>query len=109
MHPTVKPVEMIKDAILDVTNRGDIVLDSFLGSGSTLIAAEQSGRTCYGIELEPLYIDTTIRRWQEFTGNLQFISNQAKHIVKCWRFNWIQYKRSISKSPLNTYFFNNQQ
>jgi DNA modification methylase len=68
MHPTVKPVEMIKDAILDVTSRGDIVLDSFLGSGSTLIAAEQSGRICYGIELEPLYIDTTIRRWQDFTG-----------------------------------------
>lgn len=68
MHPTVKPVEMIKDAILDVTNREDIVLDSFLGSGSTLIAAEQAGRICYGIELEPLYIDTTIRRWQEITG-----------------------------------------
>jgi hypothetical protein len=68
MHPTVKPVEMIKDAILDVTNREDIVLDSFIGSGSTLIAAEQAGRICYGIELEPLYIDTTIRRWQELTG-----------------------------------------
>ncbi|MEI8389308.1 MAG: DNA methyltransferase [bacterium] len=67
-HPTVKPVEMVKDAILDVTNRGDIVLDAFLGSGTTLIAAEKSGRVCYGIELEPLYIDTTIRRWQELTG-----------------------------------------
>ncbi|MCD4784766.1 MAG: ParB N-terminal domain-containing protein [Candidatus Eremiobacteraeota bacterium] len=68
MHPTVKPVEMIRDAILDVTNRGSIVLDSFLGSGSTLIAAEQAGRICCGIELEPLYVDTTIRRWQELTG-----------------------------------------
>ena len=68
LHPTVKPVEMVKDAILDVTNRGDIVLDAFLGSGTTLIAAEQSGRICYGIELEPLYVDTTIRRWQELTG-----------------------------------------
>lgn len=67
-HPTVKPVEMVKDAILDVTNRGDIVLDAFLGSGTTLIAAEKCGRICYGIELEPLYIDTTIRRWQELTG-----------------------------------------
>lgn len=64
MHPTVKPVEMLQDAILDVSKRGDIVLDSFLGSGSTLIACQLSGRVCYGIEYEPLYIDTTIRRFQ---------------------------------------------
>ena len=56
---------MLKDAILDVTRRGDIVLDSFLGSGSTLIAAHQSKRVCYGIELEPLYVDTAIRRFLE--------------------------------------------
>lgn len=65
MHPTVKPVEMLKDAILDVTKRGDIVLDTFLGSGSTLIAAHQSKRVCYGIELEPLYVDTAIHRFLE--------------------------------------------
>ena len=65
LHPTVKPVEMLKDAILDVTKRGDIILDCFLGSGSTLIAAQQAGRICYGIEYEPLYIDTTIRRFQK--------------------------------------------
>ena len=64
MHPTVKPVEMLKDAILDVSKRGDVVLDCFLGSGSTLIACQQSGRICYGIEYEPLYIDTTIRRFK---------------------------------------------
>ena len=68
MHPTVKPVEMVKDAILDVSARGEIILDAFLGSGTTLIAAEQCGRICYGIELEPLYVDTTIRRWQEISG-----------------------------------------
>ena len=68
MHPTVKPVEMIRDAILDVTNLHDIVLDSFLGSGSTLIACEQIERTCFGIELEPKYIDTTIRRFQKLFG-----------------------------------------
>lgn len=68
LHPTVKPVELIWDAILDVSKRGDIVLDSFLGSGSTLIACEKAHRLCYGIELEPLYVDTTIRRWQELTG-----------------------------------------
>ncbi|MBR1979745.1 site-specific DNA-methyltransferase [Candidatus Proelusimicrobium excrementi] len=68
LHPTVKPIELIWDAILDVSKRGDIILDSFLGSGSTLIACEKAHRLCYGIELEPLYVDTTIRRWQELTG-----------------------------------------
>lgn len=67
-HPTVKPVELVKDAILDATKRGQIVLDSFLGSGTTLIAAEECGRICYGIEIEPLYTDTIIRRWEEITG-----------------------------------------
>lgn len=68
LHPTVKPVEMIWDAILDVSNRGAIVLDSFLGSGSALIACEKTKRICRGIELEPQYIDTAILRWQEITG-----------------------------------------
>lgn len=78
LHPTVKPVEMVKDAILDVTNRNQIVLDAFLGSGTTLIAAEKSGRICYGIEIEPLYIDTTIRRWQDLTGNSAINLNTDK-------------------------------
>jgi len=69
IHPTVKPVPLIADAILDCTKRGDIVLDAFLGSGSTLIAAEKVGRRCYGIELDPLYVDTAIRRWQQWTGD----------------------------------------
>lgn len=69
MHPTVKPVELVRDAILDASKRGDIVLDAFLGSGTTLIAAEKAGRVCYGIEYEPLYIDTIIRRYHELTGN----------------------------------------
>lgn len=68
MHPTVKPVEMIKDAILDASNRGGIVLDTFLGSGSTLIAADKAGRICYAAELEPKYVDTAIRRY-EALGN----------------------------------------
>ena len=54
-HPTVKPVAMLEDALLDMTERGDIVLDPFLGSGSTLIAAEKTGRNCRGLELDPLY------------------------------------------------------
>ena len=67
LHPTVKPVAMIADAIMDVSSRGDIVLDPFLGSGTTIIAAERTGRRCYGIEMDPLYVDTTIRRWQVYT------------------------------------------
>jgi DNA modification methylase len=68
-HPTVKPVAMVADAILDCTARGEIVLDAFLGSGTTLIAAERVGRICYGIELAPAYVDLAVRRWQAYTGN----------------------------------------
>lgn len=68
LHPTVKPVRLVADAILDVSNRGDIVLDAFLGSGSTLVAAQRVGRVCHGIEIDPIYIDTAIRRWQADTG-----------------------------------------
>ena len=67
LHPTVKPVQMIADAILDCTGRNNIVLDGFLGSGSTLIAAEKTGRRCYGIEIDSLYVDVSIRRWQQLT------------------------------------------
>ena len=68
LHPTVKPVAMVADAILDCSARGDIVLDGFLGSGTTVIAAERAGRRCYGLELDPLYVDTIVRRWQTLTG-----------------------------------------
>jgi DNA methylase len=68
LHPTVKPVQLVMDALLDCSNRGDIVLDCFLGSGTTLLAAERTGRICRGIELDPLYVDTAIRRWQNLTG-----------------------------------------
>jgi DNA modification methylase len=68
LHPTVKPVAMVADAILDCSARGEVVLDGFLGSGTTLIAAERTGRRCYGLELDPGYVDTTIRRWQGLTG-----------------------------------------
>jgi DNA modification methylase len=67
-HPTVKPVAMLEDGLLDVTNRGDVVIDPFLGSGSTLVAAEKAGRLCYGVELDPLYVDVIIARFQEMTG-----------------------------------------
>ena len=68
MHPTVKPVGMIADAILDCSNRGDIVLDPFAGSGSTIIAAERSGRMARAMELDPIYVDVCLRRFQRVTG-----------------------------------------
>jgi DNA modification methylase len=68
LHPTAKPVQLVMDALLDCSHRGEIVLDSFLGSGTTVLAAERTGRICRGIELDPLYIDTAIRRWQNLTG-----------------------------------------
>jgi DNA modification methylase len=69
LHPTIKPVPLIADALLDCSARGDVVLDGFLGSGSTLIAAERTGRCCYGIELDPIYVDTAIKRWERHTGD----------------------------------------
>ena len=67
-HPTVKPMAMLVDALHDLTNRGDIVLDPFLGSGSTLMAAESTDRCCRGVELDPLYIDVILRRYENETG-----------------------------------------
>jgi len=69
LHPTQKPVELVMRAIRNSSERGSIVLDPFMGSGSTLIAAERTGRTCYGMELDPAYVDTIIRRWQRHTGD----------------------------------------
>lgn len=68
LHPTVKPVLMVADAIQDSSNRNDIILDPFLGSGTTLLAAERTGRRGYGVELDPVYVDTAIERWQRLTG-----------------------------------------
>lgn len=68
LHPTVKPVALIAEAIKDASDRGGIILDAFLGSGTTLLAAEKVGRRCFGVEYEPRYVDVAIRRWQQFTG-----------------------------------------
>ena len=67
VHPTVKPIALVADAIKDCTRRQDIVLDTFCGSGTTVLAAERVGRRAFGLELEPRYIDVAIRRWQAFT------------------------------------------
>ena len=84
MHPTVKPTAMIADAIMDCTNRSEIILDPFGGSGSTIIAAEMVGRRARLIELEPQYCDVTIKRWQDFTGK------EAIHSENKQKFNDIK-------------------
>jgi hypothetical protein len=68
MHPTVKPVGLVADAIRDCSRRGDLVLDPFCGSGTILIAAERTGRKARALEIDPAYIDVAIRRWEALTG-----------------------------------------
>jgi DNA modification methylase len=68
VHPTVKPVGLVADAIRDCSRRGEIVLDPFMGSGTTILAAERVGRRGYGLEIDPLYVDVAVGRWQSFTG-----------------------------------------
>jgi len=68
MHPTVKPVAMVADAIKDCSKRGSLVLDPFCGSGTILIAAEKTGRRARAIEIDPKYVDVAIRRWEQYTG-----------------------------------------
>ncbi|MEJ6009362.1 DNA modification methylase [Novosphingobium aquae] len=67
-HPTGKPIELVADALLDVTKKGDLVLDPFLGSGTTMLASERSGRRCRAIELDPRYVDVSLKRWELMTG-----------------------------------------
>ena len=68
MHPTVKPVRLVADAILDCSKRGGLILDGFAGSGTTIIAAEQTGRIACALELDPHYVDVAILRWEKLTG-----------------------------------------
>jgi DNA modification methylase len=68
LHPTVKPTALVADAIQDVTRRGELVLDTFLGSGTTLIAAERTGRRFRGLDIDPAYVDVAVDRWSAMTG-----------------------------------------
>ena len=68
LHPTVKPTGLVADACLDVTRHGDLVLDLFLGSGTTLMAAERTGRRFRGPDIDPAYVDVAIERWSARTG-----------------------------------------
>ena len=68
LHPTVKPTALVADAIQDVTRRGELMLDIFLGSGTTLIAAERTGRRFRGLDIDPAYVDVAVERWTTMTG-----------------------------------------
>ncbi len=78
LHPTVKPLALVKDAILDSTKRGDLVLDLFSGSGTTILAAHDTGRRGAAMELDPIYADTTILRWQEHSGKEAVLASTGK-------------------------------
>jgi len=82
-HPTVKPIGMIADAILDCSSRGGIVLDPFIGSGTTILAAEQTGRLGRGIELDPGFVDVSIRRWEAATGKSAVLAETKMTFVEC--------------------------
>jgi DNA modification methylase len=87
MHPTVKPVAMVMDALMDCSNRGGIVLDPFGGSGTTMIAAERKSRRARLIEIDPLYCDVTVQRWQNFSGKTARLAetNETYQEVKARR------------------------
>jgi DNA modification methylase len=92
LHPTVKPVVLVADAIKDVTRRGQIVLDGFAGSGTTLIAAEKTGRIARVAEIDPLYADVIVRRWEEFTGK------KARHCETGYSFAKTSNARNSSRA-----------
>jgi DNA modification methylase len=74
MHPTVKPVALVADAIKDCSDRGSLVLDPFCGSGTSLIAAERTGRKARSLEIDPAYVDVAVRRWQTYTGKAAILA-----------------------------------
>jgi DNA modification methylase len=82
VHPTIKPATLVADAIMDCTSRRDVVLDGFLGSGTTVIAAERTGRRCYGLELDPIYVDVIVRRWQAFTRQTAYHAQTRKSFAE---------------------------
>lgn len=77
-HPTMKPIELMANAIANSSEKNDLVVDIYLGSGSTLIACEQTDRICYGLELDPAYVDVIVNRWCKLTGKFDVIRNGEK-------------------------------
>lgn len=78
LHPTMKPVSLIERAVRNSSRRGDIVLDPFGGSGSTLIACEKTGRCAALVELEPRYVDVTVKRWEAYTHREAYLEKDGQ-------------------------------
>jgi len=78
LHPTMKPVELVERAISNSSKSRDIVLDLFGGSGTTLIAAERTGRSARLLELDPKYVDVIVQRWQDYTGNKALLDGEDR-------------------------------
>jgi DNA modification methylase len=96
MHPTVKPVRLVADAIKDCSHPGGLVLDAFCGSGTILIAAERTGRKARAIEIDPQYVDVAVRRWQTYTGKLATLAASGQS------FEEVQEERSQVMLPENS-------
>jgi DNA modification methylase len=83
LHPTVKPVALVADAIRDCSNRRDTILDPFAGSGTTVIAAEKTARRAAVIEIDPFYVDTVVRRWQAYTHKQAVKADSGETFAQC--------------------------
>ena len=84
-HPTVKPAALVADAIKDCSRRGDLVLDPFGGSGTTIIAAEKTKRRAAVIELDPTYVDVAVRRWEAYSGRQAICARSGRTFAECER------------------------
>jgi DNA modification methylase len=82
LHPTMKPVDLVANALNHGSRPGGSVLDLFMGSGTTIIAAEQTRRSAYGMELDPAYCDVIVKRWEDFTGNTAICFPSEAHFTE---------------------------
>jgi DNA modification methylase len=99
LHPTVKPVALVADAIRDVTKNGDLVLDPFAGSGTTILAAERTRRRAAAIEIDPLYVDVAIRRWEQFTGKSAVLAGDGRTFEEVRKDRLGNVDKSASSNP----------
>lgn len=102
MHPTSKPVILLAEAIRDVSNIGEIVLDSFLGSGSVVIAAERTGRIACGMELDPLYVDTIVRRWEKLADCEALLEGDGRSFADIEAARKSEPESEPAKAPVRT-------
>ena len=77
IHPTQKPIDLLVNVIIEYTKKEDIIIDTFLGSGSTLLACEKTNRKCYGLEIDCHYVDVIVKRWQDYTGKKAILSKRS--------------------------------